>query len=412
MTEDYAPYLLVENPFPQVAIVDTKKQDIRVNGSIFREDILCDEVAALRDRLEKRTSMIYVSGLKFDKGIGKSALIVHESRRLGSLPDTTSVVVRCDSRSKPTELALELAKEWHHRGYLWEAMHRILSSFSRTREDDRISPDAIETMFGAYPRPPARLPLTPYTHTTSEHLAKQLSEWIIARPSQVDQQLLENFLKLYLSKPADLPPNIGKIKIRGLDEIDIYSGMLELLYQSGYKDNFVFLDQLEDAIMPVPSSKIGEFCLDFRRILEAGIGKAVMVVTLHPDSEMKLDTQSAQHLLKVAPLDTAHRIDVLALEVARDEAVDLTVEYMNHFRSGTPEYPTFPIRPEVIRYISFLKEGNIRQVLQQLNECLKVGAASGHPDITLEYVVNHHKETMGMLQDPRLYEEFCSRVIR
>ena len=75
MTENYATYLLKENPFPQVATVDPSKTDIRVNGTIFREEVLCDEVRALTDKIDKKTAMIYVAGLKFDKGIGKSALI-------------------------------------------------------------------------------------------------------------------------------------------------------------------------------------------------------------------------------------------------------------------------------------------------------------------------------------------------
>jgi hypothetical protein len=195
-----------------------------------------------------------------------------------------------------------------------------------------------------------------------------------------------------------------------LDEIDVYTNLLELLFQSGFENNFVFLDQLEDAIMPIPAGKIGEFCLGFKRMLEAGIGRAVMVVTLHPDSEMKLDTPAAQHLLKVAPTDAAHRVDVLALETTGNDALELAAEYMNHFRTGLPNYPTFPIETEVMRYIAFLQEGNMRRILQQLHECLKFGASNRNPVITLDYVCEHHKETMGMLENPTLYEEFCAKV--
>jgi hypothetical protein len=411
MMEDYAPYLLKENPFPAVAIVDPKKRDIRVNGEIFREEILREEVASLREKIEKRTSMIYVAGLKFDKGIGKSALIVHEWRRLSNLPNTTSVLVRCDSKDKPEDLALAIVLEWHERSILWKATHSLLSRFSQAREDVRVSPDAIDTMFNAYPTPPERVPLTLYTHVTSpERFAKMFGGWASSLGNQLNSLFLEQFFSLYLTKPAELPERISRFRIRGLDEIDMYTNLLELLFQSGFENNFVFLDQLEDAIMPIPAGKIGEFCLGFKQMLEAGIGRAVMVVTLHPDSEMKLDTPAAQHLLKVAPTDAAHRVDVLALETTGNDALELAAEYMNHFRTGLPNYPTFPIETEVMRYIAFLQEGNMRRILQQLHECLKFGASNGNPVITLDYVCEHHKETMGMLENPTLFEEFCAKV--
>jgi hypothetical protein len=411
MTEDYAPYLVKENPFPAVAIVDPKKADIRVNGEIFRAEIVREEVSSLREKIEKKTSMVYVAGLKFDKGIGKSALIVHEWRRLRSLENATSILIRCNPKDKPTDLALAIASEWHEHRYLWKATQKLLSQFAQTRDDVRISSDSIDTMFGAYPSPPERLPLTLYTHvTSSDRLAKVFARWIASLSGQLSSQFLEQFFTIYLDKPAEFPERVSKFRIRGVDEVDIYASLLEVLFVSGYKDNFVFLDQLEDAIMPLPAGRIGEFCLDLKRILEASIGRAVMVVTLHPDSEMKLDTQAAQHLLKVAPTDAAHRVDVLALEATKNDAVELAAEYMNRFRSDVPKHSTFPLDTDVIRYIAFLKEGNVRSTLQQLHECLKFGASNGHPAITLNYVLEHHKETMGMLKNPTLYEEFCTKV--
>jgi hypothetical protein len=411
MTENYAPYLLKENPFPSVAIVDPRKRDIRVNGLIFQENVMREEVESLREKIEKKTSMIYVAGLKFDKGIGKSALIVHEWRRLSNLSNSTSVLVRCNPKNKPADLALLIAVQWHEQCYLWKATHRLLTMFAQAREDVRVSKDAIETMFGAYPTPPERLPLTLYTHVTSpERFVKIFVEWLSSLGNELNSLFLEEFFKLYLTKPAELPERVSKFRIHGLDAIETYANLLGILCEGGFENNFIFVDQLEDAIMPTPAGKIGEFCLDLKRMLEAGIGKTVIVVTLHPDSEMKLDTQAAQHLLKVAPLDAAHRVDVLSLEVTGNSLLELATEYMNHFRTGTPSYPTFPIQSDVIRYISFLAEGNMRSILQQLHECLKYGASNGNPEISLDCVLEHHKETIGTLKNPGLYDEFRAKV--
>jgi hypothetical protein len=411
MTEDYVTYSLKENPFPQVATVNLDKADIRVNGTIFTEEILSEEVSELRDKIDKRTAMVYVTGLKFDKGTGKSALIVHQWRKLSTIPNTTSVLVRCNPKDKPADLALAIATKWHEQNYLWEATRRLLSKFSIERKDVRLSPENIETMFNAYPRPPERLPLTLYTHVSSpERLSKTIADWISSLGNQLNPLFLEQFFSLYLTKPAELPERISQFKTRGLDQVGVYANLLEMLFQSGFKDNFVFLDQLEDTIMFFPAGRIGGFCLDMKRMLEAGIGRVVTVVTLHPDSEMKLNTQAAQHLLKIAPLDSAHRVDVLALEVTGNETLALAADYMNHFRTGAPEYPTWPLHPDVIRYVSFLKEGNVRETLQQLHQCLKFAASNGNPEVKLDYVLEHHEGTLGTLRNPALYEEFRKKV--
>jgi len=411
MIENYESYLLRENPFPQVATVDPEKNDIRVNGTIFQEEILSEEVSALRDKIDKKTAMIYVAGLKFDKGIGKSALMVHQWRRLWAKPNTTSVLVRCNPKDRSTDLALAIVRKWHDQNYLWEATHRLFSRFAKERNDVRISSDNIDMMFNAYQRPPGKLPLTLYTHVSSpERLAKTMALWVSSLGNQLNPLFLEQFFNLYLTQPAELPGKIAKFKTRELDEVGIYANLLELLFHSGFLENFVFLDQLEDAIMPCPAGRIGEFCLDMKRMVEAGIGRTVTVVTLHPDSEMKLDTQAAQHLLKVAPLDSAHRVDVIALEVTGNETLDLAADYMNHFREGPPAYPTWPLHPDVIRYVSFLKDGNMRGILQQLHECLKFAASNGNPEITLDYVLENHEGTLGALKNPDLYEEFRRKM--
>jgi len=114
--------------------------------------------------------------------------------------------------------------------------------------------------------------------------------------------------------------------------------------------------------------------------------------------------------LKIAPLDSAHRVDVLALEVTGNETLALAADYMNHFRTGAPEYPTWPLHPDVIRYVSFLKEGNVRETLQQLHQCLKFAASNGNPEVKLDYVLEHHEGTLGTLRNPALYEEFRKKV--
>jgi len=41
---------------------------------------------------------------------------------------------------------------------------------------------------------------------------------------------------------------------------------------------------------------------------------------------------------------------------------------------------------------------------------LKYAASNGNPEITLDYVLEHHEGTLGTLKNPTLYEEFRKKV--
>src|SRR5438876_10538417 len=108
-----------------------------------------------------------------------------------------------------------------------------------------------------------------------------------------------------------------------------------------------------------------------RRMIEANQGIAMMLVTLHPDSETKLGLPGATDLVKIAPIDNYRRVDVMALRTEGDDAISLAVAYMDAYRCGAPKYPPYPLTEDVIRYTCFLEEGNIRRTLQELYVCLK-----------------------------------------
>src|SRR6266851_768658 len=94
-TDRYSTISLADNPFPSVATVDPASRDVRMNGSIYDEEIFSDQIAALRQRLDRRENMVYAQNTKFVVGVGKSALITREWRRLQADADETTVFVRC-----------------------------------------------------------------------------------------------------------------------------------------------------------------------------------------------------------------------------------------------------------------------------------------------------------------------------
>jgi len=212
------------------------------------------------------------------------------------------------------------------------------------------------------------------------------------------------FATSYLKQPVDFSSKFSKV--RSEDRVDMYASMLKVLSSSGVGHCYFFLDQWEDTIVSTPSSQIGGFSSGMRRVLEASANKATFILTLHPDSERKLNTPAAQHLLAIAPLDENHFVDVSVLDKRSDEVIPLAVDYMDHFRTGLPENPTYPLDPQVIRYICFVKEGCIRYILQHLHQGLKYGALHNHPYVDMGFLFKHHAEIMGSELNERRYKEF------
>ena len=405
--EDYSKYFLSDSPFPSAAVVDPRSDNVRINGTIFNEKIFREEIELLRQKIGSRTNMIYVAGLKFDKGIGKSALIAHEWRRLTTAQNATSIYVRCKPREDRGDFCRAIVMEWHRLGHLWLAFRKILLQYADEKRSLRLSKESVETLFNVYKAPPETLPLTLYTHIARpSSLSKELVNWLSDKLS-VNKEPTSIVVDTYLTHPSSLVDKLAKARF---DEIDMLNDILSLLSFSGFEKHYFFLDQMEDAIMATSTTKLREFCVAMRRMLEVCMNKATIVVTLHPDSEMKLDTENAKDLIGLAPLDLTHRVDVMSMEAGSKLAVDLSLDYLCHFRTSEPPSLTFPFTPEVMRYICYLKDGNIRAILQQLHECIKFGAISGTQLIDMEFILKHPRETLGVLINEQQLSRFRAQL--
>jgi len=389
---DFSKYFLKENPFPETAVIDPLSDDIRVNGGIFHEGIFRKEIESLRQKTEQGVNVVYLSGIQFDRGIGKSALLINHMSFLKGRPGTTSAYVRCGEKNKPRDIARKVVEQWHCRGYLWEAFKAAFIEFSKAKGDPLLAPDAVEELLRVHAEMPERLPLNLYTHIRDkEKLAKAFAGWAANR-IKVDTALLNPLLENYLSTPADL---LESMKGTKPDSIEFYGACSKLLTAFGFNRHFVFLDQFEDMVMGTSKSGIGVFSLAMKNLIRLSSGSTNIFVTLHPNSEQNLRTPAAQDLTGVAPLDAVHRIDVMVLDTRGDSAISLAEEYFRHFRTGAPPYPTFPVEAELLEFICYMNRGKIRDFLQQLHHCLDYGAGNGWPEFTFEYAKGNPLNVLG-----------------
>jgi hypothetical protein len=384
-------------------VVDPASDDARVNGSIFLEDIFHKEIESLRQKIDRMVNVIYIAGIKFDKGIGKSALLIHQWRKCLEMSDAASVYVRCDVHDTPRDICRKIIEQWHKECYLWKVFHSILTEFSHVKGDPRLAPDAVQALFDAHPSPPPSLPLTLYTQiTNAKVLGENLARWASEKTGSGSDVLIEWF-ETYLTKPAEL---VKMLSGRRIDCIEAYRDIIRVMTFFGYKRHFIFLDQFEDMIMGTANTRINLLSVSLKRIVEVSAGRATVVVTLHPDSETKLRMQAAKDLTGVAPLDAVHRVDVMLLDTKGNSAIALAGEYLKYFRKGEPPYPTFPIKPELIEFISFMQQGIIRNLLQQLHNCLEYARLANIPELTLEFALKHPLEILGREIERRQIENF------
>lgn len=403
---DYEPYFLKDNPFPQNGVTDVSSDDPRINGDIFFDAIFVKELAALRQSIASQTNMIYVAGLQFDRGVGKSAILSHVWKQLKQRPDLFTAFVRCTEMAptnRPAGLCSAVIQQLHEQGYIWRAFWKLMPAYADEKKNLLFTKSSIETLYNAYQRPVDSLPLMLYTHIPDPpKLAKDVSKWLQEK-FRCSDFLAGCLAESYLTKPNSFPASLTG---RTADPIKSYGDVLTVLAKGGFDYGYVFLDQFEDSVISTSTGKMGEFGLGMRRMLEASTGKATIIVTLHPDSEQKLNSPAVQNLQSLAPINGQRYISLNAFEPTSPLVLPLVMEYIKRYRQGAAPDEAYPLDPKVVRYVCFLKRGLIRHILQQLYECVNFGVTQGYKKLDMDFIRQNHNMTMGVEFRENKYDEF------
>ena len=413
MMKDYSRYNLSENPFPQLATIDVTSADKRVNGLIFCEKVLSEQVQELDEKLARRTNLIYLLGFEWEKGTGKSALIVNAWKKQSRSQRVPSIYLKCSNvppHSDPSGFCAGIVQQLHRCNILWMSFMALLKKY--VVEVNPLFPKAtaIETLSNSYPTPPGTLPLARYTHVTnSSKLALDLARWLNGK-KQIDLAICQKWLNIYLTSPNSFEDTLEKMG-KGAS-FDCYKFFINLLSFLSFDYFYIFLDQFEDAFMKVPGPKVAEFCLEMRRIMEAGSGLATLTVTLHPDGETKLSGMGSEQLTQIAPLDTNHIVSVMTLKDKESLAVPLSQVYLEEFRTAKAEYPTYPFTTEALEFICQIEGGNIRQILQRLHYCLEYALENNVSEVTTGVICSNPRRTIGREFKPGEEDLLVSRVCK
>jgi len=394
----YKDYCLNDNPFPTTPILDPTSDNDRINGRIFNTDIMVEEIKSLQSKIRRRLPLIYVENSDFVRGVGKSALIVQQWRQLRKDKGVTSIYIRSEKKFKPADFAARFISQWHQTGHLWPVVLSALASYVKENPRGEITAAGAEHFAETFPQLPLRvISLSYFNVFNPDQLITDLAVWAHRRLGDgLPLELAHTFFQSYLTDPRTFPDAYPKVLRKyKWDNITMIAAMYRLMKLGGYEYHYFFLDQFEDVVHGLSGQTLITFNTELRRLVEASIDRATMIVSLHPGANATLRSDEGGDIRSIAPLDPRHVVSVWPL--TKEEASQLAKTYLDHFR--LPELPPpdalHPFTDEAIEEICGTFEGNIRNCLQAFNYAIETGIDEDCSIIDRDFLVEHHSDITG-----------------
>jgi hypothetical protein len=394
----YSDYYLSDNPFPTTPILNPNSDDARINGAIYNPDIMAEEIRSFRGKIRRRPPLIYIENSDFVRGVGKSALIVQQWRQLQKHGDLTSIYVRSEKKLKPADFAARLISRWHEDGYLWSVLLRVLAAYAQEKPDGEITSAAVEMFAQTFPEVPFRIiSLLNFMVYNPDQLITDIAAWAHRKAGDgLPRELANTFFQSYLTDPRTFPDAYPKaLRRHRRDNITMIAAVYDLLRLGGYVYHYLFFDQFEDVVHGLSGQSLITFNTEMRRLIEASIGRATMIVSLHPGANATLSSAEGGDITSVAPLDQRHVVSVWPL--TKDEAGLLARTYLDYFRPPQSPHPSplYPFSSKAIEQICDTYKGNVRACLQAFNYAIEKGVDEGFPAIDEAFLVAHHADITG-----------------
>jgi len=402
---DYHNYYLRDNPFHSNATFNPRSDDIRINGSIYNPNIMAEVIQSFQHKVQRRLSIIYVENTGVEWGVGKSALTAHQCQKLEEQEGITSIYIRSDIKSKPTDFAFHLISRWHQEGHLWPTVLQTLAAYAVENPRGEIPPAGVERFAETFPRLPSRvISLSYFNVFNSDQLITDLAAWAHRQVGDsLPLDLAHIFFQSYLTDPRTFLDTYPKVLRRyKWDYITMLAAVYRLLKLGGHKFHYLFFDQFEEVVHVLRGKSLSAFSVGMRRLVEASSGQATLIVTLHPGATRALDSPEGGDIRSIAPLDQRHVVNVRPL--TRDEACVLAQTYLDHFRLDDTPPPDilYPFTTEAIGEIYHASDGVIRKCLKAFHWAIEEGAKVGFPVIDRGFLDEHPEAITGRVYDDTL----------
>jgi hypothetical protein len=391
-------YYLTDNPFPATPILDPNSDDDRVNGRIYNPHIREAEILSFENKIRQRLPLIYIENSVFERGVGKSALLVQQWRQLQAESNVTSLYIRSKENIKPSELVTRLIDSWHYQGHLWPAVIRMLDAYVKENPHGEITSAGVDHFKDRFPEIPTRpVSLSSFNVFNPKLLINSLA--LLAHQQAGDNlhiELARAFFDSYLTDPTKFLENYPSIlRKQKWDDITMLASIYRLLKLGGYHYHFLFFDQFEDAVTGLTGKALIGFNTQMRRLIETSMNQATITITLHPGAAQAISTHEGGDIRSLAPHDSRYVVDVLPL--TKDGAYQLARTYLSHYRlpAAATLDPLYPFTSDAVDAIHTASRGNIRSCLQAFNYAIVCGIDAGCVPIDGAFLVEHHAEITG-----------------
>lgn len=398
MTNSYERYFLQDNPFPATPLLDPNSDDDRVNGKIYNPHIREAEISSFENKIRQRLPLIYIENTEYERGAGKSALLVQQWRQLQNQPDVTSIYIRSSEKLKPIDFAARLIERWHQEGHLWKVVLQTLAAYVKDNPQSEMPSVAFSIFKEKLPSLPQHsISLTHYNVFNPKRLISDLAALTHRQAGDhLHPDLAQTFFETYLTDPNEfLKAYPGVLRKLKSDAIAMLAGVYRLLKLGGYQYHYLFFDQFEDVIHGMTGKTLIAFSTEMRRLIEASLRQATITVTLHSGADQALSTHEGDNIRSIAPLDTRYVVDVRLL--TKEGAHQLALTYLNHYRlpNTCPPDALYPFTQEAIDEIHTASQGNIRACLQALNYAIECGIETDYALLDRQFLVEHHTDITG-----------------
>jgi len=387
---------LTDNPFPQVATVDPTSPNIRTNGSIYNEEIVRDQIEALRQRLERRENLIYAQNTKFTYGVGKSALIAREWRRLQEQSPESTVYMRCGRgmlASSVDGVCNTIVEAWLKNGALWKAFCGVLKKYVSQSRNSDLDRGTVDTLVSMHQKMPTTVSARALMLWDTRGVVENLASWLEGISSRIQHDIAIDYLTCMLSTPRKFGESYPKKAKRR--EVTAFITVSDLLRIGDVGHLYIFLDQFEELFHGRGKRELAELASGMRQILESCSDHATFVVTLHPSAAMQLRSADSQSLTTIAPVDDRHVVDLP--NITPTDAVRLAQTYIDRFRIPGAEKSSGsePLDEECVKRIAVDRDGNLRDILQTLYACVEEAVENGVSRIDSQFFEDHYRHITG-----------------
>lgn len=405
--EKYERFNLTDNPFPYDPFMEPESENVRINGTIYNENIKKNEIQKISNNFflqsldgnNKRLGYLIDSAYT-GRGNGKSALLVH----LKSLVNKDFGATVSNQENRVFAIYIKPQPSGRSAKF-WQLAEEVLVQISKTN----ILKEVLITLkYNALASMPSELEKVQdklqteedfynlldssflSTHNVNEFEVNQsiidllvgfkidrtLAAEMVQMPNSLNQILIERHFKLSESQKRKQIPHV------------LFDQLVKIFSAANFNGGYILLDEFEKIVDSQSAAERNDFAAELRFNLFEGGGMSatsgffMMIVAMHPGVPNLLrESWEKSGLNARTPLPSSAENDLHIIffnNLQKNNIKELLTVYLDHFRCNpnlTDKCGIYPFEESAIEKVAELANYNTAKTLKfaniLLDECAK-----------------------------------------